>query len=198
MPIKNILYNYKIECIEIFLDRAFMLEDKYSIAQQDPLHLSEHQLNMYPKTFNELEHVIDIVIGYQNIVFRAVYSELNALIELELKRLAKSILTNQNKKATRIDKKKACSIIESETGISIKDLPNFENIDEIRKIANSYKHADGFISISERLSKEKNISLDYQKQRYNLSYEVAKKSIQKVKEFMKALPGERQNIFKEL
>jgi len=112
--------------------------------------------------------------------------------------LFRSFLTSQNNKPKRIYIKKACNIIEREFGINIKDLPNFENIDEIRKIANSYKHDDGFINSSDRLSKGKNISLDYQKQRYKLSYESVKKSIHKVKEFMKALPGERQNIFQKL
>jgi len=184
-----------MECIEKFLLRAFMVNDKYSIAQQDPLKLSDSQLEEYPKTFPELEQAIDITIGYQDIVFRAVYLELNALVELELRRLAKSILINQGKKLIKLNRKKACCIIESEYEIKMKSLPCFEEVDEIRKIANAYKHSDGFKSDTNELLNKTTLKLGHQKKRYELSFDKAKNCIKAVKEYMKALPGERQDMY---
>jgi len=195
MPIKNLLYNYKIECIEIFLNRAFAISDEYSIIQQEFQTLSASQHEYYPKTFSDLEHRIDILLGYQNIVFRAVYMELNAIVELELKRLATSIQLKQNKKPTKLNRKNAFSIIENEYGLGIRNLPCFEKMDEIRKIANAYKHSDGVKSVCEEQTNDTTIKLGYCKKRYNLSFDKAKSSIEAVKDFMKALPGERQQIY---
>lgn len=172
-----------------------MVNDKYSIAQQDPFTLSNSQLEVYPKTFNELEQAIDITIGYQDIVFRAVYLELNALVELELRRLAKSILINQGKKLIKLNRKNVCSIIESEYEIKMKSLPCFEEIDEIRKIANAYKHSDGLMPVCDKPTNEEALKLGYHAKRHKLSFDKAKYSINAVKDFMKALPGVRQQIY---
>ena len=186
MPIRNLWFNYKLEGIEAFFTRAFSVDYEYIRPLDDP------------ETEWEYDHALDIVWAYQDIVFRAVYSELNALVELELRSLARSILQKrgdrQGGKSRSPDRSKASSIIEEEYAIELEDLPGFGEVDAIRKTFNAYKHEDGFSGEYEEIVPEGGWLFGYHETRYALDWEKAHRSIQAVKEFMHALPGDRQEF----
>jgi hypothetical protein len=192
MPIKEMWYRYKMECIEVFLSRAFDVQDKYTLALRSPE--TEEGLEQYPETLAEIEHAVDILLGYQDIVFRAVYSELNALIELELKNLARSILEARGEKPHRLNRGSARTIIETEYGIKFEDLPGFDGADNVRRVINAYKHDDGYTDTYDEAFPGGGWLFGYRQIRYKLDWDKAYESIQAVREFMRALPGERQEI----
>lgn len=192
MPIRDLWFNYKMECIEVFLFRAFEVSDKYTIAVRPPE--TEDELEQYPQTLAEIDHAFDILLGYQDIVFRAVYSELNALVELEPKILAGSIIKDKGEKPPRLNRGNARTIIEREYGIRFEDLPRFGEVDEIRKIANAYKHDDGYSGTYEEIVPDSGWLFGYRETRYKLTWDKAYRSIQAVGEFLGVLPGERQEF----
>jgi hypothetical protein len=192
MPIKELWYQYQMECIEAFLSRAFAVQDKYARALTPPE--TEEEIDEYPETLAEIEHAFDILLGYQDIVFRAVYSELNALVEFEFKTLAWSILEAKGEKPRRLSRGRACIIIEAEYGIKLEDLPGFDGVDHVRKVMNACKHDDGFSNTYEEAAPGGGWLLGYLGKRYELDEDKARESIKAVREFMRALPGERRTI----
>jgi hypothetical protein len=190
MPIKNLWLNMKLECLGTFLDRAFKVDDYYARAVTPPE--SGGDLEHYAKTLGELENAFGILLAYQDIVFRAVYWELNALVELELKYLVGSIMSARGEQPGPFKWRCARSMIEREYGISLEDLPGFDEIKEIRKIANAYKHDDGFSGSYEEITTGAGTVVARRETRHKLSRDKAYQSIEAVHEFMKALPGERQ------
>ena len=192
MPIKGMWYWYKMECIEVFLSRAFDVHDKYALALRSPE--TEEYLDQYPETFAEYEEAVDILLGYADIVFRAVYSELNALVEFELRNLARSILEARGEKPHRLNRGSVRTIIEKEYGIKFEDLPGFDGVDDVRKIINAYKHDDGYSGTYEEAFSGGGWLFGYRETRYKLDWDKAYESIQAVRKFMRSLPGERQGI----
>jgi hypothetical protein len=190
MPIKNLWLNYKLECLEAFLQRAFEVNDKYTKTVTPPE--SDAELGQYAKTLGELDHAFAILLGYQDIVFRAVHLELNALVELELKYLARSVMSTRGEEPPRLNRGNARTIIEREYGIRFEDLPRFDEVDEILDIANAYKHDDGFRGTYEEIAAGDGSVFAYRETRYKLTRDKAYQSIQAVKEFMSVLPGDRQ------
>ncbi len=192
MPIKGMWYGYKMLCIEVFLSRAFNVQDKYTLALRSPE--TEEEFEQYPETLAEIERAIDILLGYQDIVFRAVYSELNTLIELELKNLARPILEARGEKSHMLDRGRARTVIETEYGIKFEDLPGFDGADVVRRVMNAYKHDDGYTDTYEETLPGGGLLFGYRQIRYKLDWDKAYESIQEVRKFMQALPGERQEI----
>jgi len=92
----------------------------------------------------------------------------------------------------RLKREKAQTVIESEFNINLKSLPRFGEIDEIRKISNSYKHADGFSGEYKEIAPNAGGLMGYLETRYELDCYKVGQSIQAVREFMFALPGDRQ------
>jgi hypothetical protein len=190
MPIKNLWLNTKLECLETFLERAFKVDDYYSRAVIPPE--SGGDVEHYAKTLGELEDAVGILLEYQDVVYRAVYLELNGLVERELKYLAASIVKAKGDDPGRLNRGSAQAAIEREYGISLGDLARYEEIEEIRRIANAYKHDDGFSGIYEETITYEGTVLVSEELRYQLSWDTAKQSIQTVREFLHALPGDRQ------
>lgn len=190
MPIKGMWYRYRIECIEVFLSRAFDVQDKYTPMRTPE---TDEELEEYPRTLFELEHASDILLGYQDIVFRAVYSELNALVELETKNLAMSILEARDEKPRRLNRGEIRPIIEAKYEIRFKDLPGFDGVDDVRRVINAFKHDDGYADTYEEAFPGAGRLFGYRETRYKLDWDKAHESIQAVRKFMRALPGERQN-----
>lgn len=190
MPIKNLWLNTKLACLETFLDRAFKVDDYYSRAVTPPE--SGGDPDHFATTLGELENVIGVLSAYQDVVYRAVYFELNALVERELKYLAASIMRAKGDDPGQLNRGSARTIIERECGISLTDLPRHDEVEQIRKIANAYKHDDGFSGTYKETITYKGTVLVSEEVRYQLSREYAKQSIRAVREFLHALPGERQ------
>jgi len=185
MPIRDLWFNYKLEGIEVFFKRAFNVDDGYVKALD------------HAETEEEHDHAVDVLLAYQDIVFRAVYLELNALVELELTSLAKSILQKRGEKPRRLNRGEARPIIEAEYKISLQELPRFSEVDEVRNISNAYKHDDGFSGEYEEIAPNAGWLFGYRESRYELDWDKAHQSIQAVREFMRALPGERQQFPEE-
>ncbi|HUW94709.1 MAG TPA: hypothetical protein VMW58_02905 [Anaerolineae bacterium] len=166
------------------------MDDIYTRAVTPPE--AGGDLEQYAKTLGGLEHAFGVLLAYQDIVFRGVYMELNALVELELKCLAASIMSARGEEPGPLNRGSARTIIEREYGISLRDLPRHDEIDEIRNMANAYKHDDGFSGTYEEIATSDGTVVAYRESKYKLSWDKASQSIQAVHEFMKALPGERQ------
>ena len=192
MPIKEMWYRYKIECIEVFLSRAFDVDDKYTLALRSPE--TEEEFEQYPETLAEIEHAGDILLGYQDIVFRAVYSELNTLVELELNYLARSILEAKGKTPRKLSRGEAGPIIEKEYGIKLEDLLGFKGVNNIREIIHAYKHDDGYSGTYEEAVSGGGCLFGYREIRHKLDWDKAYEHIQDVRKFMRTLPGEREGI----
>jgi hypothetical protein len=182
VPIYNLTFNYKLECIRAFLSRAFDVDDNYMrmIEGQD-------RDDSYRYSFGDVEHAGDILIGYYDIVVRAALYELNALVELEITSLAGSIVRGREARAKRLNFHRARAIVESHYGIRMTDLPRFAEVDELRRIVNAYKHDDGFSSAKTHV-----FGNIFKQERHSLQWERAISALDAVREFLLALPGHRQ------
>jgi len=183
MPIIN--YPIRLRAISMFLERAFKVNDEYiEIIDKD---FTQEEWN----DFEEGEHddALDALLFYQEIVTRAVVWELNALVEYELMWTAKSIQRKQHGKSLEAKKKiwreRACEIIESEYRIKLEDFSGFNEVDEIRKISNAFKHNDGYSGNYEPFF------IGSIEKKYELDPELAEKYLSAVNEFLRALPGKR-------
>jgi hypothetical protein len=187
MPIKNMWFNFKLECIGVFLQRAFEVNDEY-------VKTFLQGLGDDPDCNEEAdyEHAGDILLGYQEIVVRAALGELNALVELELTNIAETIVRERPevwKRKARIDRGAARSLIEEYYGLRLQDLPGYARVDELRKVVNAYKHEDGL-----RPPSEVPLLTDYFDGRYRLDPDEAVQYLEAVRGFLLFLPGERTAI----
>jgi hypothetical protein len=183
MPIRYFYIDVKLEGIRIFLHRAFNVDDEY--VQTLDKEYSEKEWDEYGEA--EHDQSTDALLAYQEIVTRAALGEMNAVIELGLKGVAKSIQIEHKSEASKVerqmDRGRACRLIETEYGIKLNDLPGFPEVDEIRRIVNAYKHDDGYSSEYEPFF------VGYKEKKYELSPSQAEKYLDAVKEFLHALPG---------
>jgi hypothetical protein len=190
MPIKN--YPIRLSAISMFFERAFKVDDEY-VRILDKEYTEEEW-----DGFGESEHdyAFDALIEYQEIVTRAVLGELNALVEYELNWVAKSIRRKHHGKSLGAEKKlsreKACGIIENEFHVKLKNLPGFSEVDEIRKVANAYKHDAGYSG------KYEPFFIGSMEKKYELDPDIAEKYLSAVKEFLQALPGEKLNLGEDI
>ena len=172
----------------MFFERAFKVDDEYIRILDNEY--TEEEWGEFGES--EHDHAFDALLEYQEIVTRAVLGELNALVEYELKWVAKSIRRKHHGKSLGAEKKlsreKACVIIENEFYIKLKDLPGFCEVDEIRKVVNAYKHDAGYSG------KYELFFIGSGEKKYELDPDIAEKYLNAVKEFLQALPGEMLNL----
>lgn len=172
----------------MFFERAFKVEDEYIRI------LDKEYTEVEWDEFGEAEHdcALDVLLDYQGIVVRAIVGELNALVEYELKWIAKSIQRKHHKESLgaerKLSRKKACLIIENEFHIKLDNLAGFTEGDEIRNIVNAYKHEDGYGGEYEPFF------IGFIEKKYELDPDTAEKYINAVREFLHALPGEKLNV----
>jgi len=186
MPLLN--YPIRLNAIAIFLTRAFQVDDKYVKALD-----KEHTEEEWDESEEvEPDEAFDALLDYQEIVARAVLGELNALVEYELKWIAKSIRRKHHGKSHTAEKKltreKAVGIIENEFHIKLNALPGFSEVDEVRKVINAYKHDDGY---SGEYIPFFTGSIE---KRYELDPDKAERYLNAVREFLHALPGDKSNL----
>jgi hypothetical protein len=178
MPIVDM--RLKLQTIEMFLTRAISVEDECTQV----FHRGYTNGDWHEEL--EWERAGDLLLGYQDIVIRATLGELNALVELELKHLAWTILEKKGERRKRKEKLgrgTARRIIEEHYDIKLDDLPRFAEVDRIRKVVNAYKHDNGFSS-----------EYTFVPERYELEWEKALCSVEAVREFLQALPGDRATL----
>jgi hypothetical protein len=178
MPILN--YPIRLRAISMFLERAFDVTDEYTLI------LDKEYTQAEWDEFGEAEHdrAFDALLDYQEIVTRAVLWELNALVEYELKRTAKSIRRKGQgtslESEKRLSRESACKIIEREFGMKLKDLPGFNKVDQIRNLSNAYKHDDGYSGNYEPFF------IGSMEKKYELDPDGAKRDLIAVSEFLRA------------
>jgi hypothetical protein len=178
MPIVDM--HLKLQIIEMFLNRAISVEDEYTQVFRRGYTNGDWHKEL------EGERAGDILLGYQDIVIRAALGELNALVELELKHLAWTILEKKGespKKKQKLGRGTARRVIEEHYGIRFDDLPGFAEVDHVRKVINAYKHGDGL-----------NNEYTFLPERYELEWEGALHSVEAVREFLWTLPGDRATL----
>lgn len=172
----------------MFFERAFKVDDE-QVRILDREYTPE-EWDEFGET--EQDQATDTLLNYQEIVTRAVLGELNALVEYELKWIAKSIRRNRHGKSLgaerKLSREKACEMVENEFCIKLKDLPGFAEVDEIRKVVNAYKHDDGYSGEYEPF-----FTLSVEK-KYELAPDIAERYLNAVKDFLHALPGQKLNL----
>lgn len=180
MPVRNMWFEYKIESIRVFFERAFNVDDAY-ISNLNKDYSGDWSEDA------EIDHALDMLLMYQDIVVRAGLNELNMLVELELKRLAQPLYDAQPKRRKR-DRGVYRELIEEHYGLHFADLPGFQEVDTIRKMINAYKHDDGFSGDMTPIHH----GLVHMEARYELDVDQIIGFVDAVREFLLALPGDRQ------
>ncbi|TAD73948.1 MAG: hypothetical protein EA001_16175 [Oscillatoriales cyanobacterium] len=184
-------FSARLSAISMFIDRAFTVDDA---------NLSTVNRTYTPEEWNcfgaaEHDRAAGVLIDYEGIVIRAALSELNALVEYELKWVAKSIYQQRygshRTSKSKLSRKKINEIhqiIEQEFQIQLKDLPGFAEITNMRRVINAYKHDDGYSGQYEPF-----LTVAIEK-KYELDLQMVKQYIEAVRSFLTALPGERLNL----
>jgi len=187
----------------MFINRALAVDDKYiRIATENAQagDFTEYEIENgnqddefddYDPQFAEYEHAVDIVLSYQEIVARAALNEINLIVEYELKVIASFIETKRSSKSWQemwIDKReKACKVIEAAYNIKLDNLAGANEVDEVRKVINAYKHDDGY-------SKEyESLFGDYFRKRkqYKFDFDKINQYIDAAQVFLRSIPGQR-------
>jgi len=198
--------NYKLENVRMFINRALAVDDKYiRIATENAQvgDFTEYEVENgnqdgdfddYDPQFAEYERAVDIVLSYQEIIARAALNEINLIVEYELKVIASFIETKRSGKSWQemwIDKReKACKVIETAYNIKLDNLAGANEVDEVRKVINAYKHDDGY-------SKEyESLFGDYFRKRkqYKFDFDKINQYIDSAKIFLRSIPGQRPTI----
>jgi len=190
----------------MFINRALAVDDKYiRIATENAQvgDFTEYEVENgnqdgdfddYDPQFAEYERAVDIVLSYQEIIARAALNEINLIVEYELKVIASFIETKRSGKSWQemwIDKReKACKVIETAYNIKLDNLAGANEVDEVRKVINAYKHDDGY-------SKEyESLFGDYFRKRkqYKFDFDKINQYIDSAKIFLRSIPGQRPTI----
>ena len=188
MSIKEVAYNFRIRCIETFLERAFMVDDEYTQTLEE----YDHALEPDDYLQDQADRAFSMLLGYSELVFKTVFLELNALVEFELRFLAASD-SDIEAEFTDITLKQARKLLEKKYAIKLEQIPGAEAVNEVRRIANSYKHNDGLSHDDyEEFAPGMGWLGGYVRKRYKLDWDKTFTSVQKVREFLDSLPGQRK------
>jgi len=181
--------NYKIiieeiKTIERFLDKNIRLVDE---ELSDILKRKEaEEFCHYPEEFENERYV---PLECEQIVIRAVFNEVNALVEWVLYGLAelpKKYFKNKKIKFVyNMTLSEVCSSIEQKYNIKLDILPGFKRLKAMRKKINAFKHRKGFKDFqkNEEFKKGKTVNIF---ERYELNRKEAYQTIEDAKIFIKA------------
>ena len=143
---KVFILNMKLKSIRTFLNRVCESVDReyFAIIQRS-------EAGEFNDEDEEMNTFFDPMMS-EEIGIRAVYHELNALIESELQSLASAPFAEQEHTSKRkrkriiwdLRRKELSELIESYYAVSFDDLPGSGQIEDIRRTVNSYKHRSGF------------------------------------------------------
>lgn len=134
------IFGLEIYPIRYFLEQNLKEIDSeydriFAIPEETFTYLEEQENLLYP------------VMERENIVIRATYYELNALVERKLKSFARKPLIELDTKKKRVfsvSLNKLVSLIEAYYKVNIHDYPEFSDVTKIREISNAYKHRNGY------------------------------------------------------
>lgn len=178
----------ELKIIERFLDNNIRLvnEELSDIFKRK----ESGEFCHYPEEF---ENECYVPLEYEQIVIRAVFNEVNALIEWVLYGHAKlSEKYFKNKKIKFVYDmpiSEVCSSIEQIYNIKLDILPGFKRLKIMRKKINAFKHRKGFKDFrkNEEFKKEKIVNIF---ERYELNRKDAYQVIEDAKVFIKAFWSE--------
>ncbi|XGV87095.1 MAG: hypothetical protein ACAF42_16495 [Limnothrix sp. BL-A-16] len=184
-------FSARLSAISMFIDRAFKVDDAKINSVNRAYTPEEWQ------RFGAAEHdrATSLLLDYEGIVLRAALSELNSVVEYELKWVVRSIY--QKKYGSHRDYRRKLShktiaeiyrIIEREFQVKIETLPGFQDVEAMRKVVNAYKHDDGY---SGQYQPFLTISIE---KKYELDIQMVRDYLQAVEVFLQALPGERLQL----
>jgi hypothetical protein len=201
----NFIYlNLRLRTIEEFFNRVVKEVD----AEVSNIHLREEA-----EEFTELDD-FDNALFYsletEAIAIKAVFYEINALIENELqgisleaysehpkyikKRLLPDITSIEEISKVRfineLQYNEICVLIEEYYGLALKDLPSFEYAQFIRQSVNLFKHNNGFKSIRQCINSKFQDKLE-------LKRDDAYKAISEARIFLVALSKKIDNNLKK-
>ena len=183
MPIKS--FPLRLSAIRTFVDRSLGVNDEY-VRALDTRYTEEEWAE-----YGEAGHdrATDVLLNYQEIVTRAALSELNALVEYELRWLARALLRQAaGSEDSRLSRGAAVRVIEQCAGVQLATLPGASEVEEIRKVVNAHKHEDGY---SGRFEPFFTGTIET---RYELDPEKIHTYLDSVSAFLSALPGSRLNL----
>jgi hypothetical protein len=179
----------ELKTIERFLDKNIRLVDEElsDIFKREEAGEFCH----YPEEF---ENELYIPLQCEQIAIKAVFNEVNALIEWSLCSFASLPKENyfKNKKIKLVYDMKfsqVCSSIEQKYNIKLDILPGFKKLKAMRKKINAFKHRKGFKDFrkNEEFKKEKTVNIF---ERYELNRKDAYQVIEDAKVFIKAFWSE--------
>ena len=178
----------EFKTIERFLDRNIRLVDE---ELSDIFKRKEvGEFCHYPEEFeNECYDPLE----RERIVIRAVFNEVNALIEWVLYGFAelseKYFKSKKIKFVYDMSISEACSSIEKKYKINLDSLSGFKKLKAMRKKINAFKHRKGFKDFrkNEEFKKGKTVNIF---ERYELNRKDAYQVIEDAKVFIKALLSE--------
>ncbi len=177
----------KLDNARMFVERAFNVHDDYvRIAKGDYEFPEGMQGEML------YENALDTLMAYQDIVLRAAFNEINAIVEYELKLIASTTLSQETGKSLQEswyrDRKKAVRKIECSYDIKLSELSGYQDVELVRKTINAYKHDKGYSENEyELLVNHDSIHAEIQK-KYELDIDI-ENCIESAKAFIRALPN---------
>lgn len=175
----------ELKTIERFLDKNIRLVDE---ELSDIFKRKEAgEFCHYPEEFENERY---IPLKCEQIVIRAVFNEVNALVEWVFYGFADlpKEKYSKNKKTKFIYNmpiSQICSSIEQRYNIKLDTLPGFKRLKIMRKKINAFKHRKGFKDFrkNEEFKKEKTVNIF---ERYELNRKEAYQTIEDTKIFIKA------------
>ena len=179
-----IIISEELKTIERFLDKNIRLvnEELSDISKRK----ESGEFCHYPEEFENERYV---PLEYEQIVIRAVFNEVNALIEWVLYGFAelyeKYFKSKKIKFVYDMPISEACSSIEQRYNIKLDTLPGFKRLKIMRKKINAFKHRKGFKDFrkNKEFKKGKTVNIF---ERYELNRKEAYQTIEDAKIFIKA------------
>jgi len=175
----------ELKIIKNFLDRNIKLvgEELSDIFKREEAGEFCHYLE-------EFENECYIPVQCEQIVIKAVFNEVNALIEWVLYGFATLPKEKQSKNMKiklvfDMSISEVCSSIEQKYNIKLDILPGFKRLKAMRKKINAFKHRKGFKDFrkNEKFKKGKRVNI---LERYELDRKEAYQTIEDAKVFIKA------------
>jgi len=178
----------ELKTIERFLDKNIRLvnEELSDIFKRK----ESGEFCHYPEEF---ENKCYVPLEYEQIVIRAVFNEVNALIEWVLygfAELSEKYLKNKKIKFVyNMPISEVCSSIEQIYNVKLDILPGFRRLKIMRKKINAFKHRKGFKDFRKNEEFKKGETVNIFK-RYELNRKDAYQVIEDAKVFIKAFWSE--------
>ena len=177
------MFNQKLHTLRSFLERVGKSVDHDYISIIERADADEFENN------DDLSNALYDPMQAEEIATRAIYHELNALIESELQYLAVTPLADRGARSAKVPRLvrdlrrgELWKLIGSYYQVQLDDLPGSAEVDNIRRIINAYKHRQGVKDLRSEIYPSMVIP-----EKHKLQREVVLVSIDQVKVFFHSL-----------